>query len=248
MLSPGVAAGGLRKELFEQVAQAFSAATADGGRTKTGGGNVSASAHPFVQLGDRSLHLRSLLGNAEEQQPPGAPAAPADHMDPVEALAGVGPLGPDWQPVLEGLLRAQAQVVAAPRDPALPHFRRVSRHSIMFDPALVGGGVAMELAAFAAGRVVGLALLHGQTLGLALTPCLVKLLAGEPVTPVDLAALDPVWFKNRVVGLVADADGLEQAKLALCVDRLCFVAELPGTTAEVPLCEVSANPASSLRC
>eukprot|EP01052_Picozoa_sp_SAG31_P064363 SAG31_NODE_23230_length_508_cov_1.508557_1_plen_69_part_01 len=50
-----------------------------------------------------------------------------------------------------------------------------------------------DLAVFAAGRLLGLALLHGQTLGISLTPALVKLLAEETIEPAEVAALDPQW-------------------------------------------------------
>ena len=98
-----------------------------------------------------------------------------------------------------------------------------------------------DLQSFAAGRLLGLALLHGQALGIQLAPCLLRAMTGEPLRAADAAAVDPLYFKNRIAALLAPG-GLAAACEALCCDQLFFAADEAEPRVGVALAEVELKP------
>lgn len=72
------------------------------------------------------------------------------------------------------------------------------------------------------GRIVGLAILHGHTLPLPLSSALLKTIVDEEIDWYDVQAVDPVYFRNRML-ILLQPGGVEMVKSVLGLEELRFV-------------------------
>ena len=88
-------------------------------------------------------------------------------------------------------------------------------------------------ALFAAGRALGLALLHAQPLGLRFAPALLRILTNEPLQPTDVKRIDPTFYTN-CLERAARPGGVAALAELWCSDAVLF---LSGGVDGEPLCD-----------
>lgn len=88
-------------------------------------------------------------------------------------------------------------------------------------------------ALFAAGRALGLALLHAQPLGLRFAPALLRILTNEPLRPADVKRMDPTFYSN-CLERAARPGGVAALAELWCSDAVLF---LSGGVDGEPLCD-----------